>query len=247
VRVIDFSTTQIALSLAYHKALDSDERQFLSLGMQGGLTQRNVNYQYLDFEDEFDGLTGYNMGTGEDLPENNFAYGDYNVGLNYTLRYGRYGAVFVGSALHHFLRPVVSFYGNSADGDKLFMKVSAQASAQIPLSEDNHVSLLPRVLVASQGPHFELNTGANLRFALGQFGGNAVQVGSWVRTVRNADGVGLDAVVALLGVELSSFKLGLSYVLNLAAIQAGQRQSAFEISMTYLGFYEDEDILCPKF
>ncbi len=248
VRVIDFSTTQIALSLAYHKSLSSDDRQYLSLGMQGGLTQRNVGYSSLSFEDEFDGLTGYTMGTGEDLPENNFAYGDYNVGLNYTLQYGRFGALFVGGALHHFLRPVVSFYDNNTDdGDRLYMKSSVQAAAQMPLTRDNRVSLLPRALVAVQGPHMELNTGANVRFVLGEFGANALQLGSWVRTVRNEGSVGLDAVVALAGIELNSFMVGLSYDLNLRAIQAGQRQTAFEISLTYLGNYDNEDILCPKF
>jgi hypothetical protein len=93
----------------------------------------------------------------------------------------------------------------------------------------------------------ELNTGANVRFVLGEFGANALQLGSWVRTVRNEGSVGLDAVVALAGIELNSFMVGLSYDLNLRAIQAGQRQTAFEISLTYLGNYDNEDILCPKF
>ncbi|TNE50337.1 MAG: type IX secretion system membrane protein PorP/SprF, partial [Bacteroidetes bacterium] len=111
VNVVDFNTTQIALSLAYHKALSADNRQFLSLGVQGGLTQRNVNYESLEFQDEFDGSTGYTLPTGETLPENNFAYPDVNIGLNYMARFGRTGAFFAGVALHHVLEPEVSFYG----------------------------------------------------------------------------------------------------------------------------------------
>jgi type IX secretion system PorP/SprF family membrane protein len=247
VRVIDFSTTQIALSLAYHKALDTDGRQYLSLGLQGGLTQRNVNYASLNFEDMFDGLTGYTGLTGEELPENNFAYGDWNVGLNYTARFNRYGAIFTGFALHHIAEPQISFFDNGGTGNRLFRKYSAQASAQIPLTRDNRTSILPRVLWASQGPHMEINTGANLRFALGEYGGTALQLGTWARTVRNDGSVGLDALVALAGVELGSFMIGLSYDVNLRAIQAGQRQTAFEISLTYLGNYDNEEILCPKF
>jgi type IX secretion system PorP/SprF family membrane protein len=49
VSVIDFSTTQIAVSMSYHKSLGVDNRQFLTLGIQGGLTQRNVNYETLRF------------------------------------------------------------------------------------------------------------------------------------------------------------------------------------------------------
>ena len=36
VSVVDFSTTQIAVSMSYHKSLSADNRQFLSLGVQGG-------------------------------------------------------------------------------------------------------------------------------------------------------------------------------------------------------------------
>lgn len=247
VSVVDFSTTQIAVSMAYHKSLDSDNSQFLTLGIQGGLTQRNVNYESLDFHDEFDGITGYTFGTGEELPENNLSFTDFNVGLNYTAEVGRSGRIFAGLALHHFLQPQVSFYENDDTGDKLYMKISGQLSANIPLSRDGRVSLLPRFLIAKQGPHMEINTGTNFRVAMGQYGSTALHFGSWVRPVRNESAMGLDAVVALVGIEFSNVLVGLSYDLNLRALQAKQRQSAFEISVAYLGEYENEEILCPKF
>ncbi len=247
VSVVDFSTTQIAVSLAYHKSLGSDNRQFLTLGIQGGLSQRNVNYESLTFHDEFDGTSGYNLPTGEDLPENNFSFTDYNVGLNYTAQVGRSGNIFAGLALHHFLQPKISFYDNGTEGSKLYMKISGQLAANIPLTRDNRVSLLPRFLVAKQGPHMEINTGTNFRFAMGQYGSTALHIGSWVRPVRNDDAIGLDAVVALVGLEFNNVLLGFSYDLNLRALEAKQRQGAFEISITYLGEYENEEILCPKF
>jgi hypothetical protein len=92
-----------------------------------------------------------------------------------------------------------------------------------------------------------VNTGTNFRFAMGQYGSTALQFGAWARPVRNSDGFGLDAVVALVGIELDNMLFGLSYDLNLKALQANQRQGAFELSVTYLGNYNNEDILCPKF
>lgn len=247
VSVIDFSTTQIALSMAFHKSLGSNDRQFLSLGAQLGLTQRNVNYESLNFHDEFDGVNGYTGTTLEDLPTNNFAFADYNVGLNYTSQFGRSGRIFIGGSLHHFLQPTISFYETTEKGDKLYMKVNGQFAASIPLTRDNRVSLLPRVLVAAQGPHMEISAGANIRTAMGKYGGSAIHFGSWLRPVRNSDGIGLDAVVALIGFEVNSVLLGLSYDLNINALQAKQRQSAFEISIAYLGNYDNEEIVCPKF
>lgn len=246
VNVVDFNTTQIALSMAYHKSLGSDNRQYLSLGIQGGITQRNVNYESLDFQDEFDGSNGYTLGTGEDLPENNFAYADFNVGLNYSARIGRSGALFAGAALHHFMKPNVSFYGNSGEGDKLFSKISAQLAANIPFS-NTRTSFMPRVLFAKQGPHMQVNAGANFRTALGKYGSTAFHIGGWARPVRTDEAFGLDAVVALVGIEFSNVLVGLSYDLNLKALGFNQRQGAFEISVAYLGEYENEAILCPKF
>lgn len=247
VSVVDFSTTQIAISFAFHKSLGPNNKQFLSAGAQIGLTQRNINYESLEFHDEFDGITGYTGTTLEDLPTNNFAFTDYNVGLNYTAQFGRSGRIFAGAAVHHFLQPTISFYETDAKGDKLYMKVNGQLAASIPMSSDNKVSLLPRLLIALQGPHMEINAGANIRTALGRYGGSALHFGSWVRPVRNNDGVGLDAVVALLGFEISNVLVGVSYDLNLRALQAKQRQSAFEISVAYLGNYDNEEIVCPKF
>lgn len=246
VSVVDFSTTQIALSMAYHKSLDSDNRQYLSLGVQGGLTQRNVNYESLEFQDEFNGVNGYTLPTGESLPGNNFAYSDFNVGLNYSARFGRSGAFFAGAALHHILEPNISFYDNSGEGDKLYMKISGHLAANIPI-KNTRTSFLPRLLYAQQGPHTQVNAGANFRTAMGKYGTTAFHIGGWARPVRTDESFGLDAVVALVGIEFNNVLVGLSYDLNLKALSFNQRQGAFEISIAYLGEYENEAILCPKF
>jgi hypothetical protein len=93
----------------------------------------------------------------------------------------------------------------------------------------------------------EINAGTNFRFAMGQYGGSALHFGTWARPVRNDGGFGFDAVVALFGLEINSMLFGLSYDLNLRALQANQRQGALEISVSYLGNYDNEKVLCPKF
>ena len=197
VSVIDFSTTQISVSLAYHKSIGSNNNQYLTAGIQGGLTQRNVSYASLQFHDEFDGNTGYSMPTSEVFPGNNFAYPDYNAGINYSSDIGKDGRFFAGAAIHHFLQPKISFYDNAGDGDKLYSKYSAQIAANLPLTRDNRAQIHPRLLVAMQGPHMQVNAGTNFRFALDKYASTALNFGAWARPVRNSDGFGLDAVVAL--------------------------------------------------
>jgi type IX secretion system PorP/SprF family membrane protein len=248
IGIIDFNTTQIALAGAYHKSLGSDNKRFLSLGFSAGITQRTLTYSSLNFHDEFDGSTGFTLGTGEELPANNFAYVDMSTGLNYTAELNNNNNIFLGLAYHHFAQPNVSFLENQEEGDNLYRKLSVQMAGRFRVgSRQSRVALLPRVLVASQGPHLEVNAGTSVRTTLGEYGGSALHIGSWVRPVRNADGLGLDAVVALVGFEVNSVLLGLSYDLNLNALGYNQRRGAFELSVTYLGSFEDEGILCPKF
>lgn len=247
VNVLDFNTTQIALSGAYHKSLDVNNRQYLTLGVQGGLTQRNVNYAPLQFHDMFDGVNGYVLPTGEALPANNIAFLDVNTGLNYTSRIDRYGAFFAGVSVHHANRPQVSFYEDKELGGRLYRRYGAQVAAHLPLRVDNHLALMPRMLFSSQGPHMELNAGATVRTTFGQFAGSAFHAGGYARMVRNDFNQGLGALVAMAGIEFNGLLFGLSYDVSTTALRQGRNQSALEFTLTFLGSYENEEIICPKF
>ena len=251
---VDFSTNQISLSAALHKGLDFDKKQFLTLGVQGTIAQRNVNYEDLTFDDQFNEIDGFEFATAENLPENNFSYGDLAVGLNYRYSPKKDVAINVGAAMHHIFSPDQSFYAASTPEDqdpisvsKLYSKYSAQLSVQIPLSDQ--LFLLPRALYALQGPHQQINAGANLRIKLNNFNNNALHLGSWVRPIKNDDGgTALDAVVGLVGLELGGVSFGLSYDANLNALNSyRQGQGAIEFSLTYIGSFDNEDLLCPKF
>ncbi|MEM1319767.1 MAG: PorP/SprF family type IX secretion system membrane protein [Bacteroidota bacterium] len=245
---IDFSTNQIAISGAFHKGLDFDKKQFLSVGFQAGILQRNINYEDLFFDDQFNDLNGFDRPTGEDLPENNFSFSDLSVGLNYTFTPKKRTTFFAGFALHHILTPDVSFFSPEDGGNsQLFTKLSAQLSADLPLTD--RLSLQPRFLYAQQGPHMQVNTGTNLRIRVNDYNSNSLHIGSWVRPVSNEqDEITLDAVIVLVGFEFNNVLFGLSYDVNIDSYRTfDQGQNAIEFSATYLGSFEDESILCPKF
>ncbi|MEM9822554.1 MAG: PorP/SprF family type IX secretion system membrane protein [Bacteroidota bacterium] len=250
VNGFDFNTNQIALSGAFHKGLDFNKTQFLTVGFQAGLAQRNINYERLTFDDQFNDIDAFSFATREALPENNFSFSDYAVGLNYSYQPKAKTALNIGFALHHFLRPQLSFYASDEDVDgdsRLFMKYSIQASFQFPVSDQ--ISLIPRAQFSQQGPHMELTTGTNVRFAFNNFNTNAFQVGTWVRPVSNEDdSFSLDALIMMVGIELNSVLIGFSYDANLSDLSTHrQGQGAFEFSIAYIGDFDNESILCPKF
>ncbi len=246
-----FSTNQISISGAYHKSLSKNATSFLSLGFQAGIAQRNVNYDNINFDDQFNGTDGFSDPTAEVLPENNFSFGDYAVGLNYSYAPYRQTAVFAGVALHHFLQPNISFY-QEEDGEDMFpdnqllMKLTAHLTFQIPLSET--IQLLPRGLFYAQGTHMALNAGTNVRFLVNDIKGTALHIGASVRPVRNDDNFGLESVIGMAGIEFNNFLFGFSYDANVMDFSAGaNRRSAFEISIAYLGNYDNDLVICPKF
>lgn len=252
VSVTGFSNNQIIVSGAFHKSLSKSNDQFLSLGFQAGISQRNINYSGVTFQDEFNGSSGYTNPTGEDLPENNFAFGDYSVGLNYLYAPPRSVGFYAGVAMHHIMEPSVSFFYDEEDPDrvddnKLFRKYTAHLNIVIPFGES--VQFSPRALYYSQGPHMATNVGANFRFLINESNGTALHLGSWVRATQDEESSPfVDAVVLMTGLEINNFLVGLSYDANLKSLNTGGRnQGAFELSIAYLGQYDDDTVLCPKF
>ncbi len=251
---INFSTNQFMLSAAYHKSLSKNNEHTLSLGLQFGIAQRNVSYDQLTFEDEFNGTTGYNLGTtGERLPENNFAFGDYQIGLNYAFVPKKGAAIYAGAAMHHVGEPEQSFFFEATQDDDvqvtstLFRKYSAYVNFRLPVGRDLQVS--PRALVYSQGEHLSFVAGSNLRVLMNANNGTAVHFGAWARPTKGIDGFMMDSAIGFFGLEMGGVLLGMSYDIGIHPVNTNYRhRGAFELSVAYLGQQEELDaVLCPKF
>lgn len=250
----DLNTNQISLFFAYHKALDYNTKQYLNLGFQLGLAQRNINYEDLIFGDQFNNLNAFDLESSEVLPLNNFAYADFGVGIHYTYTPIKTFNVNTGFSLSHFNTPNISFYKTNQDinpnlekENNLFMKYTAYVNTTFDLAYQ--LELSPRALYIRQGPHQELNVGASIRLGRDQFYyQQGVHFGAFLRPVRDVTGYGLDALILLAGFEYSNMLIGLSYDLNLRDIISDQRGiGVFEFSITYIGEYENDFTFCPKF
>lgn len=242
-----FSTNQIAVSGAYHKMLDVNTNNVLSLGFQAGITQQDVNYLPLTFNDQFDGTTGYTLESNEILPENNFSYWDFSTGLFWSMSPEKFTNYHAGISLYHVNRPAISFYNDAELEFKLYRKLQIQAGASFPLSRSTQI--LPRILLSSQGPHFEINAGTNFRFSFRNYDNMGMYLGTWVRPVSTVDnGMDIDAIILFGGFETGGLLVGLSYDLNVSSLSTSTAgRGGFELSVTYIGEYENESVMCPKF
>lgn len=249
---VNFFTNSIAVSGGFHKSLNREGTQYLSAGAQIGVVQRNINYDNITFNDQFNGVDGYTGVSREDLPENNFSFGDIAVGINYSYAPRKGIGFFAGGAIHHITEPQVSFYASQTEptginDNQLHRKYTGHIGLSIPLGEA--VQFLPRAQAYLQGPHLAMNAGANFRFLINDIQGTALHVGGWARPVRNIDqSYAIDAAVVMAGLEFNNFLLGLSYDARTSTLNTGgQRSGAFEITFAFLGNYDNETIQCPKF
>ena len=252
VSAIDYTLNGILVSGAFHKSLDVRNNSYLSLGFQGGIKQRSISYEDVFFSDQFNGTESYSDPTAEILPPNNYSYADFGWGLNYSVSANNGFGAFFGVAMHHFLRANNSFYDEIDElgiypNNDLITRYTAHASFQLPLAKK--VQFLPRAILQLQGAHFMADAGGSFRFLMSEYAGTALHIGSWARPVINEDNaVDLEAIVGLIGFEYKNVLFGLSYDISTNPIVSGrQGRSAFEFSVAYLGDYNNETVICPKF
>jgi type IX secretion system PorP/SprF family membrane protein len=249
--VFNFNTTQINLSAAYHKFLDAQSVQYLSGGLYLGIIQRSINYENLIFDDQFDGLDQYSFVTRENLPENNLAHADLGVGLNYALEASKTVGISGGIALGHLLSPSISFFRRTegfeeSEDISLPGKFTAYVNFDMELNES--VSLLPRLAFFSQGPATMVQLGTHVRFTLNEHNNNALHLGGGLRLAKELESLKPSSLMALTGIELGNFLLGMSYEYSLDDLANNRLgQGIFELSFTFIGEYENFDTFCPSF
>ena len=253
VREYDYSFNQIVFSGAFHKMLNKRTNQILSAGAQFGVGQRNVNYSNLLFQDQFSilpsGQSGYFNESRENLPSNNIAYIDMSVGVNYSYAPKGKPGIYAGVAAMHVNQPDLSFYRRDDEtlaAEPLYRKYAAHVAGTIPFS--NTLSIQPRAMILAQGKSLQSVMGTNFRMKTDAFSKVSLHVGAWGRAVRKVDGFGMDAVIAMLGIEYHNVLLGTSYDVGISPATSAMRGGgSFEISLAYLGNYENDALLCPQF
>ncbi|NJC24624.1 PorP/SprF family type IX secretion system membrane protein [Neolewinella antarctica] len=254
VSQFNYSVNQVMVGGAYHKSLDPRNNQTLSLGFQLGVVQRNVSYGELTFEDSFDGTSTYVDGaSGEELVANNYAFGDYQIGLNYSYAPRNSTSYLIGAAVHHVAEPEQSFYAESTQGEDIEVKnvldrrYSLYANVGIYVSQD--ITISPRIYAFAQGPHSLVNAGSTVRFLIDDSNGSALHLGAYLRGVGSDAGFGIDSGIAQVGIEIENFLVGLSYDVSKNGLQTNPRhRGAFELSIAYLGQGDDDDAVpCPTF
>jgi type IX secretion system PorP/SprF family membrane protein len=254
-RTAIYNVNQNILTLygSYHKALNADRKQYLSAGLNVGIAQRNVNYEDIYFNDQFNGLDQYSLGTAEILPSNNFGFMDVGLGVTYRTALADYSGLIFGISVDHLPGSSISFYNHSIDQEieypdvKLDRKFTAMLSMELASNES--IAVLPRLMWQSEGPHKMLSAAALVKFDITNYDTQAFHAGGGVRlTQTSSNGMKPSALYLMAAYQIEGLLIGLSHDIttsNLGAQSPGR--GAFELSISFTGMYDNEESMCPTF
>lgn len=245
-----FSTTQGNISLAYIKTLGNRfKRSYLSVGFEGGFAQRSINVANLTFGSQYNGYAyDPSLSSGETVAFDNFSFIDLGAGVTWLFVPKDRLNFYSGAAFHHVNSPDQSF--GSAD-DRLYMRTTYNAGAQIPVSDK--FDIVPAMLVQTQGPHYEFVAGVNFKYYMLNRSSteSAISFGGMHRMgIDDELSYTSDATAVTVRYDYMGFSGGLSYDINISDLQdATNSMGGPEISLIYTAGlpHRDRKVDCPKF
>ncbi|MGE5521822.1 MAG: PorP/SprF family type IX secretion system membrane protein [Candidatus Dadabacteria bacterium] len=231
----------LALSTAYHKALDENGFHQLGLGFQGTFVNKRVDVTKVHFEDQLqsDGFTGV---TSEIFNQNqlNVAYFDVNMGVFYNGTTDGANNFYLGASMYHVTRPKESFQGGNYILDP---RLTLQAGGKLPIGQYDAIHFSG--LHSRQANAYNTVLGGAYMININQDENSPTNLylGSWVRFG--------DAVIPYIGLEFGEFHIGATYDVNLSGLKpASNLRGGTEFSIIYTKKPNDpyaKRLNCPKF
>lgn len=221
-----FKSMNLAVSGAYHRVLDMEKTQIISVGFQAAFCTRNLSVNGLSFASQFtSGGFDLTIPNNENNLNSTRSYGDLNTGVAYTFNTGR-KKIYLGSALYHISRPNISFYNDTKY--KLPMRLGIHAGGKF-LTGDNNNYVLLSASYMGQAKATDIIFGGAYGINLGNEE-NPVDIsgGCWYRNK--------DAIIPYIGMTFGKYQMGITYdVVNSGLKVASPRTGGFELSMKYNG------------
>ena len=230
-----YTTTQLGVSMAYHKKIGQWGNQFISFGGAASYANSHFDMSALHWDNEYLGKP-----SGETFLSTN-SYTDFSTGIEYSYLPGQFSNFTIGASVFHINQPSLT-YGGSWN-TLLYRKYLLNTSAELKLSQ--LLQLYPKAMFAVQGGHRELNLGTFMRFRLDKSRDPRynVYLGSWYRWN--------DAVVAVTRFDMDNLSIAFSYDINTSSLsKASHGLGGPELSFLYttrLMGMGSKKVYCPRF
>jgi type IX secretion system PorP/SprF family membrane protein len=231
----------LALSTAYHKALDENGFHQIGLGFQGTYVNKRLDIASLKFESMLrsDGFTGL-MDESFSSNQIKLSYFDMNLGVLYNGTTDGSNNFYFGASMYHVNHPKETFkQGNYL----LDPRVTIQAGGMVPVGEYNAFHFSANHSRQANATNTVIGGAYMINVAQDLGNPTNLYLGSWYRFG--------DAIIPYVGLEFGEFQLGASYDVNTSSLKpASNMRGGAEISLIYIKKHTDPNakkLNCPKF
>ena len=236
-----FRTNEINLNASYRLNLTKDSSTTLHIGSNLGINHRQINWDLLSFDNQYNGITYDPTLTSNEQFTNqkktNLTFGFGAVLLNEFKKF----KVELSTGLFNLNRPNQGFYNDNVKRD-----IRSSNALQIIYPFLQKFELQPSIQYQAQGKYHSLLIGANFKY---QFKKTSLKYiafysGGWLRNN--------DAFIFSLGADYQNWFFGLSYDINTSTlIQASNYRGGAEFAIRYiLKRFKPEKIshrICPDY
>lgn len=238
----NFRTIELNAFISKQLKFTSDSMHIVRPGIILGLNHRQVNFDNLYFDSQFDGMV-FNSG----LPSNETNFTDrktnFTLGLGAIYQYYRNERfVFQGGlGFYNLNTPNQGFYTDNIPRD-IRTNISGKGIYKLNFDWD----LIPGINVNLQGKYREIQIGSSVKYTLENRLGSdkALYGGLWFRN--------RDAAYITLGIDYQNLFAGISYDINFSKlVPASHARGGVEIAVRYIIFsFKPKKIvhrICPDY
>jgi type IX secretion system PorP/SprF family membrane protein len=219
------------VSVAYHKYLGASVNKVLSVGLQGGYSQKSLDLTRLYFGDEF--VNGnWQPGTSQEYQLgllNQVKYYTVNAGISFAHNPSEKFSYVVALGANNLNNPNDGFSSKLSNQVGLDMRLTGQLGMIWNVSQ--RFSLRPAVLYQNQSSATEMIAGNEFYYLAGNpefpMYSTGFFLGGWYRSG--------DAMMLTCGVEFKGVRIGVAYDYNTSDLQtASNGNGGFELCIRYI-------------
>lgn len=225
----NLSNLSALASIAYHKFLGASANKALSVGFQGGYTQKSFDLSKLYFDDEF--VNGeFQPGSTGNTFNNKVDYFGFNAGISWAHSASQNFSYVIGVGANNLNQPRETFDRKQDLADVgLGMRYNAQIGAIAYVSEK--FSLRPAFLYQSQSSAREMIAGNEFHLIVGDPEFRTFTTAVFAGAYYRFD----DAAMITAGLEFKGFRLGLAYDYTVSTLKNNARNTGgFELALTWI-------------
>ncbi|MDB5227237.1 MAG: hypothetical protein JWN78_1430 [Bacteroidota bacterium] len=212
------------LTLSGGKYFNSD-KQLIVLGVTAGITIKSLDYQGLQFDNQYNGSTfDPTLPTGETFSNNRISYPNFTLGLLFRTKIKSKTTLDIGGTASNLHEPQQNFLYYTSS--KLPARYSAYTKAKIGIKEAWNIQ--PGVFFQNQKKSNQVLVNAIAEVRFGDKKDVGIGFGGGYRAIGN------DAAIAYLSFLFKTLRIGAAYDFNVSKFKpATKSQGAFEIALNY--------------